>query len=293
MAEATAEELGVRIRRALRDEHTLLWLPDLTSDLADAAWRRLANGLTSASYGTARMLCEDPEEHRNVVVELNVTSHVEEGRATIPVELLQDDLARQCAGDQLRFFSAEEVLSSAVFVPLLEALALLNTVSTVIPTIGSLVRALHLIDPQNDELDISFSKPRLPFSAFVSVPGPRARASSLRIAEALLHEAMHLQLSLVEAIVPLVRETPSSFFSPWRNEYRTAQGILHALYVFRAIDAFLDRARIEGPTSGMLRDHAAERRTTIAQQVHDIRDFRECKDLTADGAAFVDLLLAH
>jgi len=293
MAEATADDLAVRVRTALRDTNAPLWLPGLTADLADTAWRRLGRdlGLTRDSYGTARVLRGDPQEIRQVVAFLDVPSADGTGRDAIPIELLPEDVALRCAGPDVRFFGADEIVEKGVCGCIEEALEILGDVPTVLPTVCSLLRALHLIDPADDEIDISFSEPGLPFSAFVSVPGPGTVAGALRVAEALLHEAMHLQLTLVDAVVPLVMPTGRSYFSPWRNEYRTAQGVLHALYVFRVIDAFLDAAPFEGPALAPLRHHARERRATIARQVREIRGFRECADLTADGVAFVDRLL--
>jgi HEXXH motif-containing protein len=293
MAETTADNLAARIRLALTDQGTPLWFPELTSDLAGTGWRRLDQELhlTPKSYGTARVLLQDPKEIRRVVVCLDTRPPDEAGQKNIPVELLPDDLARRCAGPDVRFFEAEEILDAGVAGRVEEALAILDSVPTVLPTVCSLVRALHLIDTQDDEIDISFSEPGLPFSAFVSVPGPAAVAGPLRVAEALLHEAMHLQLTLIEATVPLVTSSERTYFSPWRNEYRTAQGVLHALYVFRVIDAFLGAVPFEDPALASYRDDAFERRSTIVGQVEEIHDFRWCADLTADGAGFVDQLL--
>jgi HEXXH motif-containing protein len=293
MAEAMASDLAVRVREALRDTSAAPWFPELTDDLADLAWRKLDRDLrlTRATYGTVRVLRQDPREVRRVVVSFDIPSLDGEERDSIPVELLPEDLARSCAGAEVKFFGAEEILGAGVAVRVEEALEILGAVPAVLPTICSLVRALHLIDPANDEVDVSFSEPGLPFSAFISIPGPVAVAGALRVAEAILHEAMHLQLTLVEAIVPLVARTERTYFSPWRNEYRTAQGVLHALYVFRVIDAFLGSAPFEGTALTPWRRQADERRTTIARQVREIREFRDCADLTVDGAAFVDQLL--
>lgn len=293
MEKATVDDLAARVRKALRDTSTPPWLPGMTADLADAAWRRLGREirLTRATYGTARMLREDPKELRRVVASLDVPSADGDGRDALLIELLPEDLARRCAGPDVRFFGAEEIVANGVCGRIEEALEILDGVPTVLPTVGALVRALHLIDPVDEEVDVSFSEPGLPFSAFVSVPGPGSVAGALRVAEALLHEAMHLQLTLVEEVVPLVTPTERTYFSPWRNEHRTAQGVLHALYVFRVIDTFLGAAPLEGRALAPLRRHVRERRATIARQVWEIHDFRECVDLTKDGAAFVDRLL--
>jgi len=191
----------------------------------------------------------------------------------------------------VRFFKAEEICGTDLLGGVEEALEVLETVPTVMSTVCALVRALHLLDPADDEVDISFSDPGLPFSAFISVPSPTAVSGPLRVAEGLLHEAMHLQLTLVESIVPLVIPSAKAYFSPWRNEYRTTQGVLHALYVFRVIDAFLEALSFERQEPVASRRHASRRRTTIARQVREIHDFRKCEELTAEGKAFVERLL--
>jgi hypothetical protein len=288
-----AEELAARVRETLRDTSAPLWIPELTLEFVDTAWRKLGRdlGITRASYGTTRVLCQDPGEERRVPASLDVSSLDRAGHTSISVEVLPEAVALRCAGRGVRFFATEEVLKPCVAGCVMEALGILGSVPTLLPTVCALVRALHLIDPADDEVDVSFSDPTLPFSAFISVPGPGAVARVLRVAEALLHEAMHLQLTLVETVVPLITPSELEYFSPWRNEYRTAQGVLHALYVFQVIDAFLSATRFEGSEFVQSEVHARKRRATIAQQVQASHKFRECRDLTPDGVAFVARLL--
>lgn len=293
MAAATTDDLATRLRTALCEADEPLWLPGLSADLADSGWRRLGRevGLDRGSYSTARMLYRDPAGTRRVVASIDCRIATGAGRHSIPIELLPEDLAHRCAGPDLRFFDAEEVRSEGVAARIEEALDILGSVPTVLAAVATFVGALHLIDPRDDEVDVSFSDPGLPFSAFVSVPGPNACGGGLRVAEALLHEAMHLQLTLVESIVPLVNDIGATYFSPWRGEHRTAQGVLHALYVFRVIDDFLSAAPRKALRRRSLREHAQERRTTIQQQVGEVRDFRYCPALTLEGVAFVEHLL--
>ena len=285
--------LVARIREVFSAKESPPWFPELTPDLVDTAWRKLEGeiGLTPASYSMARVLLRSSEETRRVVASFTGPLSDEVPGDAILVELLSGDLVRRSAGLNVRLLGAAEVAGARVSGLVEEALGILAAVPTVLPTIRSLIRSLHFIDSGNDDVDVSFSLPGLPFSAFVSVPGASAVAGALRVAEALLHEAMHLQLTLAEAIVPLVTATERTYFSPWRNEYRTAQGVLHALYVFRVIEAFLGAAPFETQALTRFRAHSDERRATIAHQVREIREFRRCSDLTADGAAFVDRLL--
>jgi HEXXH motif-containing protein len=169
----------------------------------------------------------------------------------------------------------------------------LADVPSLLTTLCFLIRALHLhlFVSGDDETDISFSEPNLPISVFISVPGPGAIATELRIAEALIHEAVHLQLIFIESIVPLVKLGERTCFSPWKNEYRTPQGVLHALYDFRVIDAFLDltsRNSLHGLTP---LGYVQERRATIARQVQENQSFGNCDDLKLEGSAFAERLL--
>ena len=293
MLQTAPRDLTKRIRTALRKKSEPPWIPTLTPELAETAWRKLGSdlGLTRANYGTANVALGDSVEPPQVVSTFDFPSRDGTYREAIQVELLPKDLARRWAGPEVRFYEAAKLLGPEVSRCVEEALKILDAVPTLLPTVCCLVRSLHLLDPDDDEIDISFSEPWLPFSAFVSVPGPGATAGALRVAEALLHEAMHLQLTLVEAVVPLVVPSGSTYFSPWRREYRPAQGVLHALYVFKVIDAFLEGVSFEEPSLTQSRRLARERRVTIARQVLEIHDFRGCADLTPDGAALVDRLL--
>jgi len=295
MEKASTDDQAVRVREALRDANTPLWFPRLTADLAETAWRKLDCDLclTRASYGTARMLRQDPGAPRCVATFFDIPSRNGENRYIIPVEILPEDLACRCAGPDVRFFGIEEILGTSVLACVKEALQILDTVPTILPTICSLIRTLHLIDPGDDEVDVSFSDPGLPFSVFVSIPRPNAVAGTLRVAEALLHEAMHLQLTLIEAIVPLVRTTRKAFYSPWRNEYRTAQGVLHALYVFRVVNAFLGAVPFDDLAPVPQQLHARDRQETIARQTQEMHEFRNCEDLTAEGILLVARLLGY
>ncbi len=293
MLQTAPRDLVNRIRSALRNKSERPWIPMLTAELADTAWRKLGSdlNLSRVSYGTARVMRRNSAEPLRVAATFD-SSCLDGKRADgIRVELLPEDLARRCAGPEVRFYEAAEILDPCVSSSVEEALEILGAVPTLLPTVCSLVRSLHLLNPDDDEVDISFSQPWLPFSAFVSVPGPGSVNGALRVAEALLHEAMHLQLTLVEAVVPLVVPSGKTYFSPWRNEYRTAQGVVHALYVFKVIDAFLAGTSFKEPSLTKSHRFAKERRMTIANQMQEIHDFRGCSDLTPDGAALVDRLL--
>ena len=102
----------------------------------------------------------------------------------------------------------------------------LRSVESLGETIFTLVRSLHVLESQRDT-DVSFSSPGLPFSIFVSVPTPDERDAVIRLAESIVHEAMHLQLSLIEDGCALVTGGEDTAYSPWKQRDRPVQGVLH------------------------------------------------------------------
>lgn len=162
------------------------------------------------------------------------------------------------------------------------ALALLDQVDGLTATLAPLVRAIHRLDAEAD-YDISHSDPALPYSIFVSIPSPGA-TGAVRLAESILHEAMHLQLSLIEAEVRLVTDDDQRAWSPWQARDRPAQGLLHGLYVFAVIFAVLERFEDAPPkvapdadtpigNEQPFRDHVRRRRRQIAEEVRTLTDF--------------------
>lgn len=290
----TEGDLAARLRRAVRDREEPLWFPSLAANLAAESWRGLRAdlGLTPDNYGTLRVLRKSPRARRRVIASFVAAPRCPDVHAVILVESLPARVGRSLAGPGMLFLRGEQVGGTPVSTCVAEALAILDEVPTVLPTVARLIRVLHLIDPVDQEFDVSFSLPNLPFSAFVSVPA-QASDGPPRVAEALLHEAMHLQLTILEGVVPLVADGERDYYSPWRQEFRSARGVLHALYVFRVIDAFLEGVLSAGISLRSLASYAKDRRAAIAGQVREVAGFRECGELTGDGVAFVERLLAE
>ncbi len=154
-----------------------------------------------------------------------------------------------------------------------------------------MVRSLHLLRPQDADYDLSFSEPEAAFSIFVSVPQERTANDALRVAEEIIHEAMHLQLTLVEQATPLATSSSKVYYSPWRGEFRNTQGIIHALYVFRVIDVFLKQLN---STEGFLSEemtYMENRHREIECQISGLRDLKNCAELTGAGACLADRLI--
>lgn len=283
-----------RIVFALRNPIGSPWLPELTVELVAAGWQDLYNKslLSPDSYGTARVIACDIDAPRGIVSWLPMFTGDDSPQRVLQIETLDAEFVHNYNENGVKFYTAGEIDATTVLAQLREAITVLKTVPTLLMTVAALVRTIHVLDSGDDDYDVSFSEPHIPFSIFVSVPQASSAISALRVAEAFVHEAMHLQLTHIEKIVPLVTTTRNKYFSPWRGEYRTAQGVMHALYVFRVINEFLGRL----PTmsySSEEEEYIKGRRAEIDSQIRELQSFQDCPDLTKEGALFVRGLVVN
>lgn len=129
--------------------------------------------------------------------------------------------------------------STEQFTKINRALKVLGNIPPLHSCILQLVRSIQIIEPDNSETDISYSHPNIPFSIFFSVCEDNSVISDLRVAESMLHESMHLFLSLLETHTDLiVPASDATFYSPWRDEERPVRGVFHGIFVFKAIKDF-------------------------------------------------------
>ncbi|HTE42871.1 MAG TPA: HEXXH motif-containing putative peptide modification protein [Steroidobacteraceae bacterium] len=172
----------------------------------------------------------------------------------------------QARFQDLRISVASEVDTDAIH----QAIDFLSQVGGIQQTLAALIRSIHLLDAPA-EYDVSYSDPALPFSVFFSIP-PSGRVDTIpRLAESILHEAMHLQLSLVEHFVPLV-DGVFVGHSPWQAKPRPAQGLLHGLYVFGVIRQVFDLLRAQG---GAFDSYLSRRSGEIGAEINMLANF-EC-----------------
>ena len=168
------------------------------------------------------------------------------------------------------------------------ALGMLGQVPSALEGVTSLVRMIQVVDSGDPEIDVSYSHPQLPFTIFVSVCEDNSEISQLRVAESILHEAMHLKLSLIERVVPLIKPDANGlYFSPWRDEKRPAQGVLHGMFVFRTI---LDFSQMLSQTT-FANNPLNERVIEINEQLEALQQFTQAKALTEYGANLSKSLL--
>jgi HEXXH motif-containing protein len=156
--------------------------------------------------------------------------------------------------------------------------------------VSSVLSAVHVLRPKAPDYDVSYSEPALPFSVFAGID-PRPRIDShLRLAECILHECMHLQLTLIEEVISLIATGDEHHHSPWRQTLRPTRGVLHALYVFRVIQEFFSVALTSTNLSGDERRHARHRINEIESEVAQVGDLSASHDLTPAGRAIVTRL---
>lgn len=143
---------------------------------------------------------------------------------------------------------------------------------------------LHLLRAEPG-YDVSHSEPRWRRKIFVSIPERYDEIGEVRLAESLIHEAMHLNLTDFEEVQPLVSDFVDKMKSPWKSDARPFQGVLHGLFVFACIGEYFTQVLQVLESNGLVNDHCKQRIEEIAAEIRSI-DFGELNGgLTAKGAS--------
>lgn len=162
-----------------------------------------------------------------------------------------------------------------------------------LPSLGDVVRA-HVrwvsLLAADEAYDVSHSEPRWPDWIFVSCPAAADQVSALRVAENVVHEAMHLQLTLVEAELPLIRDEQMMLHSPWKDELRDLRGVLHGLYVFRCVSEFLASPKLAASLTSEGETYVRRRIEEIEEEVRAVDIPSLLRGQTAAGRAFTRLI---
>jgi HEXXH motif-containing protein len=184
-------------------------------------------------------------------------------------------------------FADEAAIATAGLAGLERALGLLQQVPSLLATVGILAKSVHILEASESGYDVSYSDPLIPFSVFLNIS--EGRFADLRTTEALVHEAMHLQLSLIEKIVPIAKIDQGLHYSPWKDSHRPVSGLMHALYVFRVIDQWL---ALLPKTSQEAVDYAEKRHKEIGEEVGQLNPAPLVDHLTVEGQQLLSRLLA-
>ncbi len=249
--------------------------------------RRHAPGGASTwhSYSTARFLGDS-----NPAIVRTVGFDDLEIDAGIQIELLPDALADRLRKAGLELASQENINETGFQGVLNNALDLIRNVPPLIGTVAGLCRSLHVLVASDNGFDTSYSDPSLPFSIFVSCPSPTEVNRVERLAESIVHETLHLQLSLMETVEPLVANSQDQtrFFSPWKNEPRTVHGILHGVYVFGNLRYFWNFVAGSTPQHSAFAERRIEE---IDRELATVSQFPTNSALSAMGQQLAKSLL--
>lgn len=237
----THSELPDLIRRHLQDDE-FLWFPGLASSLTGSLGG--ACECDAQQYSTGAWLGDAEVPPRL----LGPSDELHLGGRPVKVEQLSAD--HRSLFPDLTFWSGQETPTL-----LHRSVDVINSVPTLAASAGHVVRSVHLLTAPRS-YDVSRSIPSLPFSIFVSVPEADEAHGILRLAESIVHESMHLQLSLIERCLPIVEAGADEHgMSPWQMRERPIAGLLHGLYVFAVITQFMAVLGTATPDSGTyLRD---------------------------------------
>ena len=249
-------------------------------------------GLDFGSYGTARMMARSANEA--ITVRGGVASPDGADDGLVLLECLPSRVVAELDAVGLSLVEFDDSAVCANTGVLRQAWHLVHGVwPELSSSIGYLVRCAHLLKAPSPELDCSYSRPDLPFSVFLSVPDHGTRARIERVTEALAHETMHLQLSLVERRIPLIEPTRAGAvaLSPWRRGERTVRGVLHALHVFVVVQRLWQRA-VQRMPCGLDREFAVARVGAIRDEVARTRHLAASPGLSREGRQLVRQLLA-
>ncbi|WP_367158798.1 HEXXH motif-containing putative peptide modification protein [Mesorhizobium sp.] len=162
--------------------------------------------------------------------------------------------------------------------------SLLRQVPDLARIVSRNVRSIHPLAAEPG-YDVSHSQPRWRARIFVSFPERQDQIGELRLAESVVHEAMHLHLTNEESRIAFVARSSDTLYSPWMGTLRSVQGVLHGLFVFYCIGTFLLRVT----ENRLLADDACRyirgRLADIRQEIFEV-DFAALEGaLTPHGVA--------
>ena len=264
------------------------WFPGVGRMLATERWASMAAeiGIGPDEYGTMRYLARDPNAGRIVTGVVGQTLSSGHQRPVL-LEQLQGEPLRRYEALGLGFQNDE----AHVAVALDASLDRLAAVPGAAEAVSTVLAIIHVARPEGPEYDLSSSDPDVPFSIIVGVHPSPPPNGDLRLAEGVLHECMHLQLRLLEEVVPLVRGETDRAFSPWQQTSRPVRGLLHGLHVFRAIQDFHRHLLATGSLVPSEREYVARRVEVIEVEVGEIGELSASEDLRPVGKRFVQQLL--
>jgi len=164
-----------------------------------------------------------------------------------------------------------------------KSFAMIEMVTSIKDFVQCIVKSVQILKADDPETDVSYSHPKIPFSIFFSICEEVSEISDLRIAESILHESMHLLLTLIEEVVPMINSGSTAvYYSPWRQEERPVRGVLHGAFVFKAISDFYNLLALK-INNNITREYITKRQHQISNELYAIKDFYSSSGLTEKG----------
>ena len=243
-------------------------------------------GLTLQSYGTARLISGDAKACRVWILEPPLVAGSNFGVEELPASLHY--IATEQGTGLIDIADQNQAETLALFRNVCE------TVARISPAIWQsmcyLLRSVHIISSPCSETDVSFSLPHLPNTIFISLPRFDDENAVARLIESIVHEVLHLQLSLVESCCPIVRSemATENMYSPWRDSLRPEGGVVHGLFVFANLEKLWLKAK--SSRSERLSLFAEQRVDEIREQICHLNS-RAFRTLTDFGKRIVSGLV--
>lgn len=268
-----------------------LWDIATTELLVQYQWELMSDGgwLEEDCYSMAGFILKQPEFRCS---KIPLISRGE--KETIYIENPYSiELASFYSENGLVTIPWKKIYSNYASEKLIDALTLLGIVPDVLDCVALLVRGITVLESTSPKIDVSYSHPKVPFSIMVSICEERSLVASARVAEAILHEAMHLRLSIIQKLIELTRLDEGNnkkYYSPWKSELRPANGVLHGIFVFGAIHAFF-RELATLSIDSKLAEFANQRMKEISIEFEEVKEFRKSDSLSTTGKYLVRQLL--
>ena len=292
---APSLSLSKIVRQALLRTANSAWEPSLAQMLAESQWGVLQQdkGINRHHYSTLRAVSSGIRSGSITVATLELPKSSRcHPRYNLSIEWLPTRQLSDLFGCPFSCYSRTDPALPLALQTVTESFAILDRISGATDATEHFVRSLHVLKPPDNDTDVSFSDPEAPFSAFVSVPTKSTVEASWRVAESILHECMHLQLTAIEHVVPLLTTSNGTLYSPWRREMRPVSGVLHGAYAFFGVNDFVLQA-LRFADSTRIRSYLLTRHRTLREQFAEIQSLGDSDSLTPIGSAFARHMIEH
>jgi HEXXH motif-containing protein len=194
------------------------------------------------------------------------------------VSIAPADIAREVEQHGLQLWDKSTIPNNLI----LKAANFIDREPSLAAVCSTVVEHLHVMKAEVG-FDVSHSEPRWRRRIFVSLPERSDEIGAVRLAESIIHEAMHLHLTDYEDTEPLVLEFDQKLKSPWKTELRSYQGVMHGLFVFACLSCYFKGALENFQGDDSTRRHCYQRIIDIAAEIDTIDVSELSSGLSARG----------